>query len=268
MPEWSRLLKKKASRTVLILFLVSITLLTLGIPLVRAEHLVGVKVGDWIKYDYTALSAPSGTEIPMWVKAEILAVEGMNITLRLTMHLSNETEDSEVLTVDFVYYFYLPPRTLDTLFGWCFIIAANSTAEADYIYFNLMQPPLQVGKNLTGETVRTYAGASRTVVYADFLGHLGGRYGSQPLKYCWDKQTGILVEASATINGVLVTAKATETNMWEAPAVDTEAAPFWMQWWFWVIIAVIFVTVAGAVYFLKRRKPPTPTAPSLPTEGT
>jgi len=42
-------------------------------------------------------------------------------------------------------------------------------------------------------------------------------------------------------------------------------SPLWMQWWFWAIVAVAIVALAGAVYFLKKRKPLTPTAcPSPP----
>jgi len=47
-----------------------------------------------------------------------------------------------------------------------------------------------------------------------------------------------------------------------------QEVPFWMQWWFWIIVAAVIVALAGAVYFLKKRKPPTPTAPTLPSEGT
>jgi hypothetical protein len=110
-----------------------------------------------------------------------------------------------------------------------------------------MQPPLGLSSNLTGETVGTYAGVSRTVVYLTWPGYLGGRYGSQPLKYYWDKQTGVLVEASATINGVLVTAKATETNMWQA---QPEAFPMWI-----IGGAVVAIALAAvAVLFLIKRK--------------
>jgi hypothetical protein len=43
--------------------------------------------------------------------------------------------------------------------------------------------------------------------------------------------------------------------------------PFWMQWWFWAIVAT-GIALAGTVYlFLKKKKPPTSTAPPLPTEG-
>ena len=48
--------------------------------------------------------------------------------------------------------------------------------------------------------------------------------------------------------------------------MQTQATPLWMQWWFWTIMAVIFVAVAGAVYFLKKRKRSTTTP--LPPEGT
>ncbi|MCJ7652539.1 MAG: right-handed parallel beta-helix repeat-containing protein, partial [Actinobacteria bacterium] len=63
---------------------------------------------------------------------------------------------------------------------------------------------------IAGEAVCWYAGASRTVVYAGF-----SQYGTQ-LTYCWDKQTGVMVEASTTSGTMTGTAKATETNMWEA----------------------------------------------------
>jgi parallel beta-helix repeat protein len=50
----------------------------------------------------------------------------------------------------------------------------------------------------------------------------------------------------------------------KAPAV----VPFWMQWWFWAIVTAGIAVSVVAVYFLKKRKSPTPTAPLLPSEGT
>ncbi|MDH5782849.1 MAG: hypothetical protein OEZ35_04190, partial [Candidatus Bathyarchaeota archaeon] len=50
-------------------------------------------------------------------------------------------------------------------------------------------------------------------------------------------------------------------------AYAVSQVPFWMQWWFWVIVIVGIVALAGAVYFLKKRKPQTPTAPTLPSES-
>jgi len=39
--------------------------------------------------------------------------------------------------------------------------------------------------------------------------------------------------------------------------------PFWTRWWLWAIVAVVIVASAGAVYFLKKRKPLTPTATNV-----
>ncbi len=44
-----------------------------------------------------------------------------------------------------------------------------------------------------------------------------------------------------------------------------EEIPFWMQWWLWTIVVVVIAVLAGTVYFLRKRKPPTPTAPTFPT---
>lgn len=42
----------------------------------------------------------------------------------------------------------------------------------------------------------------------------------------------------------------------EGPPPVKEEVPFWMQWWIWVIVAIVIVTLAVAVYFSKKRKPP------------
>jgi len=46
------------------------------------------------------------------------------------------------------------------------------------------------------------------------------------------------------------------------PTEEGIPTPFWTQWWFYAIVAVAMVVLAGAVYFLKKRKPPTPTPPA------
>jgi len=42
----------------------------------------------------------------------------------------------------------------------------------------------------------------------------------------------------------------------------------WTQWWFWLIVTLAIIVLAGTVYFLKRRKPSSPTVPSPPSEKT
>jgi hypothetical protein len=205
------------------------------------EGQVGIKAGDWIKVEYKITGWPAGQPYPEWLKFEFLSAEGTIVNVQATLHMSDGTEQSDTVPVD-----------LATGGGEAFglsgaVISANrTTGDSVYItgYGNVA---------IEGETTRTYAGASRTVVYASI-----SQYGAQ-LTYYWDKLTGVVVEASTTSAGITATARVTETNMWEATTVG-------MPWWLWIIVAVVIVALALVVYRLKKRK--TPTAPTPPTEGT
>jgi hypothetical protein len=132
---------------------------------------------------------------------EFLSVEETKATIRVTMRMSDGTEQNQTMTIDVV----AGGQALG-LSG--FVIPANSkvgdsiTIGGDGFTFNV---------TIDGETTRTYAGASRTVVYASF-----SQFGAQ-LTYYWDKQAGVMVESSGTYPqlNMTETAKATETNMWQ-----------------------------------------------------
>jgi hypothetical protein len=212
------------------------------------EGQVGIKAGDWIKVAYKITGWPAGQPYPEWVKAEFLSVEGTIANVQVMLHISDGTEQSDTMPVDVV-------AGGGEAFGLSgFIISANLTT-GDSVYITGYGDVA-----IEGETTRTYAGARRTVVYVSISQSIPYQ-GEVQLTYYWDKLTGVVVEASTTSAGTTATAKATETNMWEAapPAVG-------MAWWLWVIIAVAIVAVAFAVYRLKKRK--TPTTPPPPTEGT
>ncbi len=44
---------------------------------------------------------------------------------------------------------------------------------------------------------------------------------------------------------------------------EEEGSPFWMQWWFWTIIAIAIIALVGTVYLLRKGKPPISTVPPL-----
>jgi hypothetical protein len=166
------------------------------------------------------------------LKVEFLSVEGTNATVRVTMHMSDGTEQNATVPVDVV--------AGGQVFGLSgFVIPANLTT-GDIIFMS------GYGNVTTeGETTRTYAGASRTVVYASI-----SQYGTQ-LTYYWDKQTGVIVEASGTSMGMTLTGKVTETNMWQpAPAFPID--PLILS----VLIATVIVIVI-AVFLVRRKKRPT-----------
>jgi parallel beta-helix repeat protein len=195
------------------------------------EVAVGVKAGDWIKVDYTVAGAPSGTSLPLWLKVEFLSVEGTNATVCVTMRMSDGTEQNATLSVDVV--------AGGQAFGLSgFVIPANCTT-GDSIYMSGYG-----NVTIAGEATRSYAGASRTVVYAGF-----SQYGTQ-LTYYWDKQTGVIVEASTTSGTMTGTGKATETNMWQAGPSGLPIEPIYL----YILVALAIIIVVGAAVFIIRRK--------------
>jgi len=194
---------------------------------------VGVKTGDWIKVDYTITGAPSGTPLPQWLKVEFLSVEGTNATVRVTMHMSDGTEQNATAPVDIV-------GGGGEAFGLSgFVIPANLTV-GDVVYMSGYG-----NVTIAGETTGSYAGASRTVVYAGF-----SQYGTQ-LTYYWDKQTGVMVEASTTSGTMTATGKATETSIWQAaPQAASSGPPVDV----YVLAGMTTIIVVGAAALIIRRK--------------
>jgi hypothetical protein len=202
---------------------------------------MGIKAGEWIKFEYSASGMPAGQSYPEWLKLDVLSVEGTRAVIRVTMPMPDGTEQSGNATVDLA----AGSGEASGLSG--FVIPASLTT-GDSVYMTGFG-----NVTIEGETTKTYAGASRTVVYASLSQN------ETNLTYYWDKSTGIMVEASVNSGNVTITAKATETNMWEATTVQ-------MPWWPWIIVGVAVVALAIVVYRLKKRK--TPTTPTPPTEGT
>lgn len=194
---------------------------------------VGVKTGDWTRISYTIAGAPSGTALPQWLKVEFLNVVGTYATVRATMHMSDGTEQNTTMPIDVV----AGGQALG-LSG--LVIPANLTI-GDVVcmsgYGNI---------TIHDEAAGSYAGASRTVVYASI-----SQYGTQ-LTYYWDKHTGVLVGASGASGGMTISAKVTETNMWQAHLglpVDPTVL-------YALIIAAIMIVAAVAFLVIRRKKKP------------
>jgi len=157
---------------------------------------IGVTVGDWIKVEYEITAWPTGEPYPEWLKLEFLSIEGTSATVLVTMHMSDGTEQSDTASMDI-------GEGGGEAFGLAGFVVPRNVTTGDSVYVS------GYGHlTITGETTRTYAGAERTVAYASF-----SEYGVQ-MTYYWDRQTGVMVEASSTQDGMTVTARATETNMW------------------------------------------------------
>lgn len=192
---------------------------------VEAGH-VGFKPGDWVKYDYTFTGWPTGETYPDWLKLEFLSVEGTTATVRFTQHVSDGTQHSGNATVDIASDVEVP-----VLAG--IVIYANRTI-GDSVYL------AEYGNaTIEGEATRTYARASRIVVYTRLS------YNEADVTFYWDKLTGVMVEISSTYPEFTATARVAGTNMWETPVIR-------MPWWTWIIVAL--VAVGLVVFFMRRRR--------------
>jgi hypothetical protein len=162
-----------------------------------AEAQVGVKAGDWVKCEYVSGGTPP-ENAPQWVKVECFSVTGTTATLRVTTHFSSGAENTETMTWD------VASGTGNLTFQA--IIQANAKAgdTVQIVGYGCL--------TLAGEKTETYAGASRTVVYASLPQN------DMQFTYCWDKQSGIVLEVKLTQGSTSATYKATSTNLWQAPS--------------------------------------------------
>jgi alpha-tubulin suppressor-like RCC1 family protein len=167
------------------------------------EGQLGVKAGDWIKVEYEISGWPADQLYAEWFKLEFLSVEGTSTTVLVTMHISDGTEVSDTVPVDVA-------GGGGEAFGLSGFVIPPDLTTGDYVH---MTGYGYVA--IEGETTRTYAGESRTVVYASISQSIPYQDAVE-LTYYWDKLTGVMVEASTIYADIMMTAKATETNMWGA----------------------------------------------------
>jgi len=208
----------------------------------------GIKAGDWIRLEYTITGWPAGQPWSEWLELEFISVEGTSASVNVTLGMSDGQELSDTVPVNL-------GEGGGGAFGLSGFVISPNLRRGDPVYFSGYGDV-----TIEGETTRTYAGVRRRVVYASLSQSVPYQDAVQ-LTYYWDKQTGVMVEASTIWGDVTIMCKATETNMLEAdsPAVG-------VQWWLWVIIAVVIAGVAFAVYRLRKRK--TSTTPIPPPEGS
>lgn len=237
---------------------------TLGQDVNKANS-VGVKVGDWVKYDVFCAGEPFLWDSPLlyydpvevdWVKVEVLSVSGSNVTVRETVHCFDGRERNSTLTIS-------PYLTRMTFGGSGYIIPANY-GPGDMVGFAHIWVTYgdwrDVELTLNDTVSRSYGGVTKEVNVVQWS-HL---YPYDPYIYnfsyefCWDKSTGFLLEKTFQAyalgygNASMSTVKLeiADTNMWEMKT----AQPFWSQSWPWAIIGLVGTTAAGATVIAKMSK--------------
>ncbi len=188
------LLSKLLLAATLVSVVISVT------PILAAEYVVGVKVGDWVKYETTGTYDGTGTEPPWvrydWLKFVVQNVSYSDITFLGVTHYKDGTEESNTLSLNV--------RTG----GEMWIIAAG-LEKGD---------PIAVGSSwIVNDTLtRTYIGASRSVNFLSISQSSGE--GIVNATFYWDQATGVLLETSSNKTSPTETwmlrYEAIETNLW------------------------------------------------------
>lgn len=208
-----------------------------------ASFKIGIKTGDWVKYTYTVTgSFPYGDFSNVtWIKVEFTNVTNttteQKVGVLMIYHVQNGTETNQTTILDLQsepagYYGLLIP--------------ANSSVGDT---FNMGGTTITI----QNETTRTYAGATRTVLSAL------AQPGTNATNY-WDKQTGVMMEATSIFSTYNINIAVTETNMWTAGFLG-------LDWWWWITIIVIIagiITLAALMLHRRKSAPPAPSAQQAP----
>ena len=181
---------------------------------VSSNSILGVKSGDWIRYDFQETFSSVGER---WQTIEFLSVVGTEATIRVTIHMSpaiemNQTETIDLSSSDNFQVIFFGVRV--------YLIPSNLGVGV----------PVYLGEfgnqTIAGEATGIVAGANRRLVYSNFS-KSGSRY-----TFYWDKQTGVLVEGTMAMDGTVYKAVSTgATNMWSGEFV----------WWPWILVIITII---------------------------
>jgi hypothetical protein len=190
-----------------------IVLIMIAITPAAACLSLGVKTGDWVEYDFQGSVSPEYS-----LTVSFLNVTGTNLTMQMTQSpvtavgpSLNYTENIDFSTnEDFPVIDFLTARV-------CLI--PNGSEVGDSVYLGK-----EFGnRTILSETTGSYAGADRIIACCNFTLQL-----NQYVFY-WDKQTGVLVDATMSYGTVSYSLSVIDTNVWTGPG----------DWWIWLLIGAV-----------------------------
>ena len=210
----------------LVLLAVAITMLILSASLFSeavADISVGVKKGDWIKYQVKETGNVTSDYNITWARIDVTAVQGSKINIDVQTGYANGT----------LYPEKVPLNLATGAIGDGFFVPTNlnlgdqfySEYQGNMTIISIWQ--LEVG------------GALRTVISAT----------SNQTTYYWDRQTGILVGATTSFPSFTLFTMTSGTNLWQPQIIGLESTVFYI-----FLIAIVIVLVAIFVISVWYRK--------------
>ncbi len=239
-----KFLKKQLNlRGVAFVALLSATLCVSSMCVASAEASTGLKTGDWIEYNIGYGSETSDSSVPVWLRIEVLGVQGTNVTFKamrrtVSASLSNLTMTFDVRKV---------PAELMIYVVYLFFVPANLNKGDTFNFYN----GIYILGGYSNQTItdvgeKTYGNMKRTVVSAS----VPNPPATAPTTFYWDRATGILLEANAyypssqkLYEAILVK----DTNIWQ-----TNSGPSPLL--YVLSVGAGMGAVAAAILILKRRR--------------
>lgn len=194
---------------------------------------VGVQPGDWVMYNHTVRLFEFTDTIRSWRRLEFTNVKGTNVTVQITAPTTIGVGGlfTQTITGDIAMGIF---PGVSAIFKALAIQPHRTIGDSVYVtdFDNV---------TITGETIMTYAKENRTVIYSIF-----SQSGIQ-LAYYWDKQTGIVLEASSsTLDGGSEGIIAVNTNIFQRDGLDVIL--------YALIIAPILTAIALGLFIYRRKK--------------
>ncbi len=181
---------------------------------------MGVKKGDWVTYNVAITGDVPEQHDVTWCKIEVVEVEEKRVYVDITSRYSDGREETVPSTLNFE----------TGHIGDCFIIPANLNAGD-----NFTSPEGNI--TISGVKEKTYAGATRNIVYAS----------NPQTTFHWDRSTGFLLAANSSDSGFTMNTKVEKTNMWQTQIFGLD------QTVFIALIALVIVAVLVLAIFLIRK---------------
>jgi len=203
-----------------------------------SSYELGLEVGNWVEYEYLSETST----VDPYSKIEVVVIVGppkTSISIRREFYFNARGYENETASAGFP----IIPEDYNWVTGM--VIPKNSEVGDTIITGH----PGNIYPNHNGlavildETTGDYAGVIRSVLHVSFS-TLGTDW-----DYCYDKQTGIMVqETRTTILFGTETVKAVRTNMWQA--VNLIPSPTLNADIILILIAVIVIAVILALFLI------------------
>jgi len=190
-----------------------------------ADYSIAVKPGDWVNWKSTVRGQSRLANVT-GARMDIIDISDPFILISLNTRYANGTVNYREINLD-----PLAGSDADNL-----VIPRNLNV-GDQFY-----DKYQGNITITSIQQLSYGGALRSFM----SGHKGNT------TYCWDRETGVLVNATSTFAKSSINTQLISTNIWQPDILGLKPAVFYLA-----IVAVIVAVgvVVAAVLFVKRFKP-------------